>query len=239
MKRPPGDNDGSNSGQGECVSRLRSVPSALMIHTSSWLSKAILPDSEESETGPPPVPGPEASGEGATGGAFGPPVHAPTTRTTAKQVVRMRPHLMPLSTPRLAGRFPARPGSDRAGETQRGARSVADRSPVRARSAGPICGDDHPSITRSDHGDGALRFTLSDRPWPGARRASPPLRAAIGSAAVIRPGRAVRGVRRGLRGGENGVKPLGPTGEIPPSALVEKALCLGQQLPGLRRGSRV
>src|SRR5215468_5907789 len=100
MKRPPGDNDGSNSGQGECVSRLRSVPSALM-------SKAILPDSEESETDPPPVLGPEASGEGATGGAFGPPVHAPTTRTTAKEVVRMRPHLMPLSTPRLAGRFPA------------------------------------------------------------------------------------------------------------------------------------
>src|SRR5215475_4226791 len=126
MKRPPGDNDGSNSGQGECVSRLRSVPSALMIHTSSWLSKAILPDSEESETDPPPVLGPEASGEGATGGAFGPPVHAPTTRTTAKEVVRMRPHLMPLSTPRLAGRFPTRLGSDRVGETQR-ALSRTDR----------------------------------------------------------------------------------------------------------------
>src|SRR5262249_11236801 len=49
MKRPPSDNDGSNSGQGECVSRLRPVPSALIIHTSSWLSKAILPDSEDSE----------------------------------------------------------------------------------------------------------------------------------------------------------------------------------------------
>jgi len=101
------------------VSRLKSVPSALMIHTSWWLSKAILPDSEDSEMDPPPVLGPEASRDGATGGAFGPPVHAPTVRTTAKKVVRIRPHRMPLSTPQLAGRFPTRLGSDRADETQR------------------------------------------------------------------------------------------------------------------------
>src|SRR5262249_57998445 len=115
-------------------------PPALMIHTSSWLSKAIDPDSEDSETGPPAVPGPEASGDGGTGGAFGPPVHAPTTRTTAKEAVRMRPHLMPLPTPRLARRFPARLRSDRAGETQRGARAVPYPAPVPPRAARPSWG---------------------------------------------------------------------------------------------------
>src|SRR5512132_2184957 len=40
---PSGDHDGSNSNAGECVSRGRSVPSALIVHTSSWLSNAIGP----------------------------------------------------------------------------------------------------------------------------------------------------------------------------------------------------
>src|SRR5204863_6483243 len=41
---PSGDHDGSNSNAGECVSRIRSVPSALIVHTSSWLSNAIRPE---------------------------------------------------------------------------------------------------------------------------------------------------------------------------------------------------
>src|SRR6266498_2168122 len=41
---PSGDHDGSNSNGGERVSRVRSVPSALIVHTSSWLSNAIRPE---------------------------------------------------------------------------------------------------------------------------------------------------------------------------------------------------
>src|SRR5215211_3576186 len=38
---PSGDHDGSNSNAGECVSRVRSVPFALMDQTSLWLSKTM------------------------------------------------------------------------------------------------------------------------------------------------------------------------------------------------------
>src|SRR5512132_1686759 len=41
---PSGDHDGSNSNAGECVSRVRSVPSALIVHTSWWLSKTMRPE---------------------------------------------------------------------------------------------------------------------------------------------------------------------------------------------------
>jgi hypothetical protein len=58
MRVPSGDHDGSNSNPGECVSRVRSVPSASMVHTSSWLSNAIRPDSE---LDPPPLLGPDAA----------------------------------------------------------------------------------------------------------------------------------------------------------------------------------
>src|SRR5712691_8398618 len=54
---PSGDHDGSNSNAGECVSRVRFVPSALIVHTSSWLSNAIRPWSEDRA---PPL-GPDAS----------------------------------------------------------------------------------------------------------------------------------------------------------------------------------
>ena len=46
MKRPSGDHDGSNSGQGDRVRRLSPVPSALMDQTSRKLSKTIRPKSE-------------------------------------------------------------------------------------------------------------------------------------------------------------------------------------------------
>src|SRR6266536_229280 len=58
MRVPSGDHDGSKSGPGECVSRVRPVPSASMAHTSSKLSNAIRPDSDMD---PPPLPGPEPS----------------------------------------------------------------------------------------------------------------------------------------------------------------------------------
>ena len=46
MKRPSGDHDGSNSGQGDRVRRLSPVPSALTDQTSWKLSKTIRPESE-------------------------------------------------------------------------------------------------------------------------------------------------------------------------------------------------
>src|SRR6266496_1506298 len=111
MKRPSGDHDGSNSGQGERVSRLSPVPSALMDQTSWKVLKTIRPDSEDSEMESPPLLGPEASGVRATGGASGPTLHAPTTRTKATEVVRMRPHLMRLLVMPLLR--PGWPGSSR------------------------------------------------------------------------------------------------------------------------------
>src|SRR5437667_381061 len=53
MKRPSGDNDGSNSGQGDRVRRLSPVPSALMDQTSWKLSKTIRPESEVRSIGEP------------------------------------------------------------------------------------------------------------------------------------------------------------------------------------------
>src|SRR5438093_9042890 len=106
MKRPSGDHVGSNSGQGDRVSRLSPVPSALMDQTSWTLSKTMRPESDESEMDPPPLLGPDASEDRATGGAPGPLLHAPAARITAMEVVRMRPNLMPLCTLRAAGRFP-------------------------------------------------------------------------------------------------------------------------------------
>src|SRR6266550_2657291 len=50
---PSGDHDGSNSDAGECVSWVRSVPSALIVHTSSWLSNAIRPERGVRAEGPP------------------------------------------------------------------------------------------------------------------------------------------------------------------------------------------
>ena len=50
---PSGDHDGSNSDAGECVSRVRSVPSALIVHTSSWLSKTMRPERDARAEGVP------------------------------------------------------------------------------------------------------------------------------------------------------------------------------------------
>src|SRR2546428_2150554 len=66
----------------------------------------MRPESDESEMDPPPLLGPEASEDRATGGAPGPLLHAPAAMITAMEVVRMRPNLMPRSTLRAAGRFP-------------------------------------------------------------------------------------------------------------------------------------
>src|SRR5919198_1447778 len=46
MKRPSGDNDGSNSGQGDRVRRLSWVPSASTDQTSWKSSKTIRPESD-------------------------------------------------------------------------------------------------------------------------------------------------------------------------------------------------
>jgi hypothetical protein len=43
------------------------------------------------------------SGDRASGGGAGSPLHAPTTKTTAREVLRMRPHLMALLLPRWLG----------------------------------------------------------------------------------------------------------------------------------------
>src|SRR6266545_6776906 len=54
MKRPSGDKAGPNSGQGDRVSRLSPVPSALMDQTSWRLSKTIRPESEVRSMAPEP-----------------------------------------------------------------------------------------------------------------------------------------------------------------------------------------
>src|ERR671935_237723 len=58
MKRPSGDHDGSNSGQGDRVRRLSPVPFALMDQMSWELSKTIRPESDVRSIAPPP-PDPE------------------------------------------------------------------------------------------------------------------------------------------------------------------------------------
>jgi hypothetical protein len=51
MERPSGDNVGSNSAQGERVSRVSPVPFAFTDQTSSWLSKTTRPDNELTSDG--------------------------------------------------------------------------------------------------------------------------------------------------------------------------------------------
>src|SRR6266540_2536796 len=104
-----GDHAGSNSGPGECVSRVRSVPSALIVHTSSKLSNAIRPESEERFR----LVGACASEAAADGDARScgcsrsdAPLHAPSTRAPAREIVRMRRVLTPSCTRLLARRFP-------------------------------------------------------------------------------------------------------------------------------------
>ena len=54
MKRPSGDHVAWNSGQGDRVSRLSPVPSALMDQTSWKLSKTMRPESEVRSMAQPP-----------------------------------------------------------------------------------------------------------------------------------------------------------------------------------------
>src|SRR5262245_43171539 len=108
---PSGDHDGSNSGHGERVSRVRSVPSAWMTHTSSWLSNTIRPESEESEIAPPPPLGPEVTVSEAAGDGLAcdrlfsvSPWHPPTKRAVTKEIVSRQLGLMtPLPLYRLSG----------------------------------------------------------------------------------------------------------------------------------------
>src|SRR6266511_4093307 len=107
MRVPSGDHDGSKSSPGLVVSLLRPVPSASTTYTSMapWApaEKVIRSDSD---LDPPPLLGPNASDADAAGDGRssdrrprGPPLHAPTTRTTAREVVSMRPQFMPLLHP--------------------------------------------------------------------------------------------------------------------------------------------
>src|SRR5438034_1029152 len=57
IRVPSGDQVASNSGQGDWVSRVRSVPSALTDQTSSWLSKTMRPVSSARSTAPVEAPG--------------------------------------------------------------------------------------------------------------------------------------------------------------------------------------
>jgi len=85
IRVPSGDHDGSNSNPGECVSRVRSVPSASMVHTSSWLSNAIRPDSE---LDPPPLLGPDAAAVVTLTGAPPPPPWLDADREGAARPVQ-------------------------------------------------------------------------------------------------------------------------------------------------------
>src|SRR5881296_2637986 len=96
---PSGDQEGSNSNAGECVSRVTSVPSALIVHTSSWLSNAIRPESEDRS--PPLALGASEAAADGDGRSCGcprsvPALHAPDVRAAASEIARMRPLLMPL-----------------------------------------------------------------------------------------------------------------------------------------------
>src|SRR6266508_2067651 len=97
MKRPSGDNDGSNSGQADRVRRLSPVPFALMDHTSWKLSKTIRPESEGRSMAPEPPGGEdtveEGSGDPAGGDAgAGLLVHAVRTNVaaTASRIIGVR-----------------------------------------------------------------------------------------------------------------------------------------------------
>src|SRR5439155_21781821 len=112
MKRPSGDQDGWNSGQGARVRRLSPVPSALIDQTSWKLSNAIRPESEESGMGPLALLGAQDSnadlaGLGRSCDCPRPcqPLYAPAAKATAREVERVRTNLMPLLLRGLAGRF--------------------------------------------------------------------------------------------------------------------------------------
>src|SRR5919201_1110558 len=91
IKRPSGDNDGSNSGQGDRVRRLRPVPSALMDQTSWKSSKTIRPESEVisiAKSTLASIPGETTSGE-----PVGPPSadpEQPASTTTVRTTVAVR-----------------------------------------------------------------------------------------------------------------------------------------------------
>src|SRR5512132_434930 len=89
---PSGDHDGSNSNAGECVSRVRSVPSALIVHTSSWLSKTMRPErcsgAESELAGAEGVP--VDIGVGGEPGGAEPPEQATRSMSTAGAGSRRR-----------------------------------------------------------------------------------------------------------------------------------------------------
>src|SRR5262245_43427378 len=101
MRRPSGDNDGSNSRQGDLVRRLRPGPSALIDQTSWMLSKTIRPDSELMSIGDPvgaSLVGEETTREpdGTTDEPVAPPPPAPeqpasTTRLRTTVAARIPP----------------------------------------------------------------------------------------------------------------------------------------------------
>src|SRR5437773_7779525 len=71
MKRPSGDHVAWNSGQGDRVSRLSPVPSALMDQTAWKLSKAIRPESEVRSMAREPSVGSGDGSRDGDGGSFG------------------------------------------------------------------------------------------------------------------------------------------------------------------------
>src|SRR6266536_3111457 len=94
MKRPSGDNDGSNSGQGDRVSRLSPVPSALMDQTSWKLSKTIRPESAVRSIGDPISA--SVVIDGTTGEPDTPPPPAPEQLASRMRVRTTMPTRIPL-----------------------------------------------------------------------------------------------------------------------------------------------
>src|SRR5919197_477108 len=91
MKRPSGDHDGSNSGQGDRARRLSPAPSALMDQTSWKLSKTIRPESAVRSIGDPfsvsVVEGTTREPDGTTGEPDAP---SPSTPEQLASRVRVR-----------------------------------------------------------------------------------------------------------------------------------------------------
>src|SRR6266542_4174391 len=118
MKRPSGDKAGPNSGQGDRVSRLSPVPSALMDQTSWRLSKTIRPESQVRSMAPEPPGSADTVDEGlgapAGGDAGGGGLLVRRVRTnvsaTASRIIGVRgigPSLLSASSTRVrARRFP-------------------------------------------------------------------------------------------------------------------------------------
>src|SRR5438477_384035 len=105
MKRPSGDNDGSNSGHGECVRRLSPVPSALMDQTSWKLSKTIRPESEVRSTGDSVVgEWTTRKPDGTTGEPDAPPPTAPEQPASRKRATTtVASRMPPLHPDRTSG----------------------------------------------------------------------------------------------------------------------------------------